>query len=141
MPNSHPSLEMVARWLAGRMEHDEVLAEIAPHLFAHCDECQAKYGEIQRLLHEAGHWDEEIAVVEHREAPELFAWLAQHPFEEQLRLVDEREDFQTWGLCSLLLRHSHEAVFEDAENATMPVGIVEDDAFCKKVARGFAEGC
>ncbi len=118
MPNSHPSLEMVARWLAGRMEHDEVLAEIAPHLFANCDECQAKYGEIQRLLHEAGHWDEEIAVVEHREAPELFAWLAQHPFEEQLRMVDEREDFQTWGLCSLLLRHSQEAVFEDAENAT-----------------------
>lgn len=118
MPDSHPSLETLARWLAGRMEHDEVLAEIAPHLFERCAECRGKRDEIERLLQEIGHWDEEIAVVESRQAPELFAWLGEHPFEEQLRLVDEREDFQCWGLCNLLLKRSSEAVFEDPERAT-----------------------
>jgi tetratricopeptide (TPR) repeat protein len=118
VPDSHPSLETLARWLAGRMEHDEVLAEIAPHLFARCAECRGKRDEIERLLQEVGHWDEEIAVVESRQAPELFAWLGEHPFEEQLQLVDEREDFQSWGLCNLLLKRSFEAVFESPERAT-----------------------
>jgi tetratricopeptide (TPR) repeat protein len=118
VPDSHPSLETLARWLAGRLEHDEVLAEIAPHLFDRCSECQAKHDEIQRLLQEVGHWDEEIAVIESRQAPELFAWLGEHPFEEQLELVEEREDFQAWGLCNLLVRRSFEAVFENPEQAT-----------------------
>jgi tetratricopeptide (TPR) repeat protein len=118
VPDSHPSLETLARWLAGRMEHDEVLAEIAPHLFDRCAECRGKRDEIERLLQEVGHWDEEIAVVESRQAPELFAWLGEHPFEEQLRLVDEREDFQCWGLCNLLLKRSFEAVHENPEQAT-----------------------
>ncbi len=118
MPDSHPSMEMLARWLAGRMEHDEVLAEIVPHLLDKCSGCRSRYDEIQRLVGEVGHWDEEIAVIESRQAPELFAWLAEHSFEEQLQLVDTREDFQAWGLCSLLLRRSFEAVFENPERAT-----------------------
>jgi len=117
VPDSHPSLETLARWLAGRLEHDEVLADIAPHLFDRCPECQARQGEIQRLLREVGHWDEEIAVVESREAPELFAWLAQHPFEEQLDLIEERDEFHAWGLCHLFLKKSQEAVFEEPERA------------------------
>jgi tetratricopeptide (TPR) repeat protein len=117
VPDSHPSLETLARWLAGRLEHDEVLTDIAPHLFDRCPECQAKQGEIQRLLREVGHWDEEIAVIESREAPELFAWLAQHPFEEQLELIEERDEFHAWGLCHLLLKKSQEAVFEEPERA------------------------
>jgi tetratricopeptide (TPR) repeat protein len=117
VPESHPSLETLARWLAGRMEHDEVLAEIAPHLFARCAECRGKRDEIERLLQEVGHWDEEIAVVESREAPELFFWLAQHSFEEQLELIEERDEFHAWGLCHLLLKKSQEAVFEEPERA------------------------
>lgn len=117
MPESHPSLELLARWLAGRMEHDEVLAEIVPHLLARCPGCQARYDEIQRLLREVGHWDEEIVVVESREAPELLARLAEHPLDEQLALIEEREEFHAWGLCHLLLRRSREAVFEEPERA------------------------
>src|SRR5436305_10209755 len=43
---SHPSLEILARWLAGRLEHDEVLAEIAPHRLYRCPECRATHDEI-----------------------------------------------------------------------------------------------
>jgi len=95
-----------------------VLGKIAPHLLDRCPECRTRFEEIQRLLQEVGHWDEEVVVVESREAPELLAWLLEHPLEEQLRLVDEREDFQAWGLCSLLLKQSLEAVFESPERAT-----------------------
>ncbi|HEY8021215.1 MAG TPA: hypothetical protein VIH93_08945, partial [Thermoanaerobaculia bacterium] len=94
-----------------------MLSEIAPHLLDRCPECQAKFDEVQQLLREVGHWDEEIAVVESRQAPELVARLCNHPFEEQLQLVDEREEFQTWGLCGLLLKQSSLAVFESPERA------------------------
>jgi tetratricopeptide (TPR) repeat protein len=118
VPQSHPSLETLARWLAGRLEHDEVLTEIAPHLFDRCLECRARYDEIQRLLQDVGHWDEEVVVVESREAPELFAWLEQHPFDEQLELIEERDEFHAWGLCHFLLTKSQQAVFEEPERAT-----------------------
>src|SRR5262249_51405993 len=111
VPDSHPTLETLARWLAGRLEHDEVLVEIVPHLLVQCPECRAKYDEIQRLLHEIGHWDEEIAVVESRGAPELLAALAHLPFDEQLRHIAAHEEFHTWGFCHLLLKKSQEAVF------------------------------
>jgi tetratricopeptide (TPR) repeat protein len=113
----HPSLETLARWLAGRLEHDEVLSEIAPHLLERCPECQAKHDEIQQLLGEVGHWDEEIAVVESREAPELLAWLNQYAFEEQLQIIAKRDEFHTWGLCRLLLKKSQDAVFQEPEKA------------------------
>lgn len=115
--HSHLSLEALARWLAGRMEHDEVLSEIAPHLLDRCPECRAKHEEIQRLLQEVRHWDEEVAVIESREAPDLLASLLEHPFEQQMKLVDEHESFQVWGLCSLLLKQSLEAVFDCPERA------------------------
>ena len=71
----HPTLETMARWLAGRLEHETVLREIAPHLQAQCPVCREQYEQILRLTREAGHSDEEVGVIEWREAPELLAQL------------------------------------------------------------------
>jgi hypothetical protein len=65
----HPTLETMARWLAGRLEHEVVLREIAPHLQERCPICRDQYEEIRRLTREAGHSDEEVGVMEWREAP------------------------------------------------------------------------
>jgi hypothetical protein len=108
----HPTLETMAKWLAGRLEHETVLREIAPHLQDRCPICRDQYEQIRRLTKEAGHSDEEVGVVEWREAPELLSRLEELPFPEQLRQVEEDEALHTWGLTQLLLQRSREVVSE-----------------------------
>ena len=65
------------------------------------------------MQREFGHWDERVAVLEGRQAPELFASFKDLPFDEQLSLVTDDETFQAWGFCQLLLKESLEAAFDD----------------------------
>jgi tetratricopeptide (TPR) repeat protein len=115
--NVHPTLEKLAKLLSGRMEYDELIQEFLPHLLGKCEACSALLEEIRRLKQEIGHWDELVAVLESREAPQLFEHLAAHPFEEQLRLVEEQEAFHAWGFCDLLLKRSREAASGDPQRA------------------------
>lgn len=110
---SHLSLETLARWLSGRLEHEELLATVVPHLLAHCSDCRGVYGELQRLKQEVGHWDEEVAVFETQRAPEQLESLVEVPFEQQLRLIGENDELHTWGLCQLLLAKSRKALFSE----------------------------
>jgi tetratricopeptide (TPR) repeat protein len=111
--DSHLTLEILALWLSNRLEHEDVLRQIVPHFMESCGTCRERFEEIGRLQEEIGHWDETVAVFESRQAPELLAELTVHPFEEQLQLVEEREEMHIWGFCRLLLRESQEAVFAD----------------------------
>lgn len=111
MEHAHLSLETLAMWLAGRLDQEEVLRQVVPHLLERCPVCRKEYEEIQRLLGEIGHWDEEVALYESREAPALLSRLAAHPLDEQFRMIEEDEELHTWGLCQLLLKKSLEAVF------------------------------
>jgi tetratricopeptide (TPR) repeat protein len=113
----HPSIETLAKLLAGDLSHEELLAEVIPHLLDRCPECRQRHEEILRLQKEMGHWDERVAVVEGRQASELFARLRDLPFDEQLSLVTDDETFQIWGVCQLLLKESLEAAFEDPGRA------------------------
>ena len=113
----HPTLETMAKWLAGRLEHDVVLREIAPHLQERCPICRDQYEQIRRLSKEAGHSDEEVGVIEWREAPDLLAGLEELPFPEQLRQAEEDEALHTWGLTQLLLQRSREVVSENPGSA------------------------
>ncbi|HWM95035.1 MAG TPA: tetratricopeptide repeat protein [Thermoanaerobaculia bacterium] len=113
----HPTLETMAKWLAGRLEHEAVLREIVPHLQDHCPVCREQYEQIRRLTREAGHSDEEVGVVEWREAPELLGRLEELPFPEQIRQIEEDEALHTWGLCQLLLQRSREVVSENPRKA------------------------
>lgn len=112
MEHLHLSIETLAKWLAGRLEHDGVLREVVPHLLASCPVCRQQSEQIRRLQEEVGHWDEEVAALEGPEAPGLLARIETHPFEEQVRLAEKDEVFHTWALCQLLLRKSLEAVFD-----------------------------
>src|SRR5215210_4264188 len=69
MEENHLSLETLAKWLSGRLEHDAVLQQIVPHLVLVCPVCRERYEQIRQLQREAGHEDEEVGVVEWREAP------------------------------------------------------------------------
>jgi tetratricopeptide (TPR) repeat protein len=111
--DAHLSMEMLAKWLSGGMEHDDVLRYVVPHFLARCSVCQERHREILQLQEEVGHWNEEVVVLEGLQAPELWNRLAGSSYEEQIRRVEEDEDFQTWGLCQLLLKKSREAVFEN----------------------------
>ena len=113
MKDAHLSLELMAKWLAGDLEHDDLQTKVIPHLLASCPGCRERHEEIQRLKHEVGHWDERVAVFEGREAPELVAELLRHPFDEQLGMVADDPDLQSWAVCQLLLRKSREAAFEE----------------------------
>ena len=117
MDNVHPSLETLASWLAGELEHEKVLREVAPHLVASCPVCQRLQDEIRRLQAESGHWNEVVAVLETREAPALAAALEGRTHEERMRLVAEDESLHTWGLCQYFLRASCDAVFQDPAQA------------------------
>jgi tetratricopeptide (TPR) repeat protein len=106
-------LETMAKWLSGSLEHDDVLRLVVPHLLERCPICKLQHEEIQRLQQEVGHWDPEIAVFEGQQAPGLLARLEDLPYAEQLREVEENEDFHAWGLCELLLRTSRASTFSD----------------------------
>ncbi len=117
MATKHPTLEQLAKLLSGRMEADELLQEILPHLLPRCDTCTALVEEIHRLQRQIGHWDEMVALHESREAPERVAWLVGLPFSEQLQAVEEDESLQAWGVCDLLLQKSREAVCAEPQRA------------------------
>ncbi|HEV7785571.1 MAG TPA: hypothetical protein VGQ28_09570 [Thermoanaerobaculia bacterium] len=117
MGEGHPSLETLARWLAGELEHEDVLREVVPHLTVTCPVCRLNEEEIRRLQEESGHWSETVAVFETREAPELARLLEGRPHEEQMRLAEENEDLHTWGLCQYLLKKARETVFENPAEA------------------------
>ncbi len=103
MASEHLRLEVLARWLAGELPHDEVLRDVVPHFMARCPTCRRREEEIRRLQLKVGHWSEVVAVFEGKEAPGQLAILEQLPLDEQIRRVHEEEEFQNWGLCQLLL--------------------------------------
>ncbi len=117
MKDAHLSLEMMAKWLAGDLESDDLYTKVIPHLLASCPACSERYEEIQRLKREVGHWDERVAVFEGQEAPSLVAELLRHPFDEQLGMVADDPGFQSWAVCQHLLKKSLEAAFEDPASA------------------------
>jgi hypothetical protein len=114
----HPSVETLAKLLAGDLPHDDLLTRVIPHLLELCPVCRERHEEILRLQQEIGHWDELVAVMEGREAPELLARLKKRPFDEQLGLVTNDESFHTWGVAQLLIKESREAAATDAAKAT-----------------------
>jgi len=107
----------MAKLLAGKMEYDEFLQDVLPHLLAKCETCTALVREVQRLQREIGHWDELVAVHESREAPELVARLAGLPYEAQLQRAEEEESLHAWGVCDLLLKKSRAAAATDPHRA------------------------
>jgi len=113
LEDAHLSLETLAKWLSGTLEHDETLRLVIPHFLARCPVCRERHEEILRIQQEVGHWDPEISVIEGQQAPELWSRLAERPYAEQLREVEEDEDLHAWGLCQLLLQKSREATFSD----------------------------
>ena len=117
LEEAHLSLETMAKWISGTLEHDEVLRLVIPHFLARCPDCRDRHEEIQHFIVEVGHWDAEVAVEEGRLAPILWARLADLPYPEQILEVDEREDLHLWGLCQLTLKKSHEASFSDPGKA------------------------
>jgi tetratricopeptide (TPR) repeat protein len=117
LEDAHLSLETLAKWLSGGLEHEDVLRLVIPHFLERCPACRERREEIARLQKEVGHWNEEVVVFEGREAPELWARLAERPYAEQLQMVEEDEELHTWGLCQLLLKKSREAVFSDPGKA------------------------
>jgi tetratricopeptide (TPR) repeat protein len=112
LEDAHLTVDDLALWLSGRMEHDVVLVKVAAHLVSRCPTCRRHYLEVQRLQEESGHWDEVVAVSETRDAPELLARLDGLSYHEQVKLVEDDESFHTWGICRLLLARSLERVCE-----------------------------
>jgi hypothetical protein len=127
--DDHPTLETLARWLAGELEHEQVRLELAPHFLGNCPVCREMREEIDRLLAESGHWDEAVAVVETREAPERLRLLGEGPHAERMRRAAEVEELHTWGVCRLLLEKVREQVFSDpsaaVETAHLAVRLAE----------------
>jgi hypothetical protein len=113
----HPSIETLAKLLAGDLSHEDLLALVIPHLVEQCPGCRERYEEILGLQTELGHWDERVVVMEGRQAPDLLAKLAGLPIDRQLALVTDDESFHTWGLCQLLLARSLEASSDDPGRA------------------------
>lgn len=113
MDEAHLTLEALARLLSGGMTYEELQQQVVLHLLERCPVCREIHREILRMQEEVGHWNEEIVVAEGLEAPELWSRLADLPYEEQEKQVDEEAEFQAWGLCQLLLKKSLAAGFED----------------------------
>ena len=117
MEDAHLSLEMMAKLLSGGIEQDDLQTQVVPHFLALCPVCRDRCRQVRRLQEEVGHWNEEVAVFEGQEAPELWKQLEGLTFEEQVKRVDEEEGLHTWGLCQLLLKRSAEAGFGDPSSA------------------------
>lgn len=111
------SLETIAQWLTGDLPFEDLTHLVIPHFFACCPVCHARYQEIQRLKKDIGHWDERVAVFEGPRAPELLEGLMQKPFEEQIALVEDDPEYQSWGFCQILLKTSRETAFDDPPTA------------------------
>jgi tetratricopeptide (TPR) repeat protein len=134
--DEHLSLDTLASWLAGELPHEEVLQRVVPHLLDHCPSCRQRHEDVLIWQREVEHWNEAVAVREGRQAPEQFARLRELSFEEQLQSVERDAEFQTWGLCQLLLRESREAVLdaparavELAEMATRIAEVLPGEAY------------
>ena len=112
MADEHLSLETMAKWLSGRLEHEAVVEQIVPHLMDKCPVCRERYEQIRRLKREVGHEDEEVGVFEWQEAPDLLRRLEELPLRERHRKIRMDEGFHTWGLCQLLLQRSREVISE-----------------------------
>lgn len=117
MKEAHLSIETLARWLAGDLPHEDVIRDVLGHFLARCPTCKERHEEILRLQREYEHWDERVVVFEGQQAPELFDRLRALPFDEQLSLVRDDEDFHSWSLCQLLLKESLKAAFDDPAQA------------------------
>jgi tetratricopeptide (TPR) repeat protein len=113
MGDRHLSLETMAKWLTGRLEHDDLIREVVPHHLEQCPGCREVYETLDDLKREVGHWDEEVALLETREAPDLAARLDRKAPEARADLIDEDESLHTWGLCHLLLERSLAAARQD----------------------------
>jgi tetratricopeptide (TPR) repeat protein len=111
--DDHLSIETLARWLAGDLEHEELVNRVIPHFLAVCPECRETYEEIVRLKREFEHWDERVAVFEGLQAPELLEELAGQPLDARVARVREEDRFQTWALCQLLLKKSLKTAIDD----------------------------
>jgi tetratricopeptide (TPR) repeat protein len=110
---AHLTLEALARLLSGGMTYEELRQQVIPHLLERCPACRETHREILKMQEDLGHWNEEVVVTEGLEAPKLWARLAELPYEEQVKRVDEDPELQAWGLCRLLLKKSFEAKSED----------------------------
>jgi tetratricopeptide (TPR) repeat protein len=121
--DDHLSLETLAKWCSGTLEHDEVRRLVIPHFLSLCIGCRERYAEILRLKKEVGHWDEEIAVLEGQLAPQVWSQLVDRPFSEQLEEIEQNEELHFWGLCQLLLKKSREATFNDPNRAVELVNL------------------
>lgn len=117
MDEAHLPLEVLARLLSGGMTYEELQQRVVPHLLELCPVCRETHGEIRRMQEEVGHWNEEVVVAEGLEAPELWARIADLPFEEQEKRVEEEPELLAWGLCQLVLKKSLEAGFETPTTA------------------------
>ncbi len=117
MTPPHPTLEQMAKLLAGKMEYDELAFEVLPHLVAQCEVCAARVAEIRRLQGQVGHWNEMVAVFESQEAPALVERLSGLPLEAQLAQAETEESLQGWGVCDLLLRKCRAAVCGEPQQA------------------------
>jgi tetratricopeptide (TPR) repeat protein len=117
LDHHHFSIEVMAHLLAGDLSYEELVNEVATHLWQLCPHCREQREEILRLQKEFGHWDERVAVLEGREAPQSYERLKDLSFDEQLSLVADDASLQTWAFCQLLLQESMDAVFEDAAKA------------------------
>jgi len=113
LEDSHLSLETIAQWLSGDLSFEDLTSLVIPHFFTCCPVCRAHYQEVQRLKKEVDHWDERVAVFEGQKAPELLAAMIEKPFDEQMALIEENPEYQTWALCQILLKTSHATSFED----------------------------
>jgi tetratricopeptide (TPR) repeat protein len=111
--NDHLTLETLADWLSGRLEHDEVVTRIVPHLLARCPTCRRLHERVLALQEETGHWDESVAVHEGLAAPGLLAELLAVPPDERWPRLEEDSRFHLWGLCELMIRRSAAAIFDD----------------------------
>lgn len=126
MTVDHPNRETLAKWLSGRLEHDDVLARIAPHLFAVCPGCRDLREEIAALQREFWHSDEWLVVSEGAAAPEILALLLRLPSDARAAKL-EAEEMESWCLGQLLLLQSEKVGAADpveaAEHARLALKI------------------
>jgi tetratricopeptide (TPR) repeat protein len=120
--DDHLTLEMLANWLSGQLDPEDLHRCVLPHFLANCATCRTRYEQILDLQRELGHWDERVAVFEGLDVPRLLAALQKLPFERQIQTVTEDSEFQTWALCQALIKKSQEAVFDQPAQA---VGMAE----------------